>query len=97
MAEEKSRLERLMAMGNLGVHTADEKGYPLSIIAGGYVIASTDDTTTISCRKDNAVVSFPREMVDLIISMLGSHSLSNEDDDYDDEDFTDQEAEERLP
>jgi hypothetical protein len=101
MAE--SRLDRLMALGHVVVHTQDDHGNPVSIIAGGYMISSTEDTTTIVCRNTDTAVEFPRDMVDLLIDLLGTHSLSNEDDEYDDysdpdddddEEYDDQEAEE---
>lgn len=88
--------ESILALAYFGAHTQDADGNLVSIIAGGYRITSTEETTTFT-SKEGESIAFPRDMLELLVNMLESHIPSGEDNDYENEDFTDQEAEERLP
>ena len=92
MTESFSSLMRYMA----AVHTVDDDDKEISVMAGGYVIASDDETTTIKSQENPDGVVFPRHAVELLVEMLRAHIPSDEEDD-DFGDFEEHEAEERLP
>lgn len=91
MTESFSSLLRYMALD-----PPTEEAAEVSIMAGGYMVVSTDKTTTIKSPENPTGVVFPRHAVELLVEMLKSHIPSDEDDDYGD-DFEEHEAEERLP
>lgn len=76
-----------------GVHTLGDADEEVSVMAGGYVIVSTEETTTIKSQENPEGVVFPRHAVELLVEMLRSHIPSEEEDD----DFEEHEAEARLP
>jgi len=79
-----------------GVHTLGDADEEISVMAGGYVIVSTEETTTIKSQDNPDGVVFPRHAVELLVEMLKGHIPSEEDEDEFD-DFEEHEAEERLP
>lgn len=87
----RSLLSQLM-----GVHTLGDADEEVSVMAGGYVIVSNEETTTIKSAENPQGVVFPRFAVGLLVEMLKSHIPSEEGDDNFD-DFEEHEAEERLP
>jgi hypothetical protein len=65
----------------LSVHTLGDKDEEVSVIAGGYVIISTRETTTIKSQDNSDGVVFPREAVGLLVDTLRSHIPSDDEDD----------------
>lgn len=77
-----------------GVHTVGDADEEVSVMTGGYVIISTEETTTIKSQDNPDGVVFPRHALELLVEMLRSHIPRDEEDD---EDFADPEAEDELP
>lgn len=82
MAESYSQM-----LGYLGaVHTASEDDRQISMISGGYVIVSDEQTTIIKSEDNPQGITFPREALPLVVQILSSHIPSDEGDGDDDED-----------
>lgn len=77
-----------------GVHTLGDADEEVSVMAGGYVIVSNEETTTIKSQENPDGVEFPRHAVELLVEMLKSH-IPSDPEDYDD--FDEDDAEARLP